>query len=297
MFDRRIPEKPIEKGRLSPDYSPGRTIESAPIHMNRTRILAAVLVVVVVAGSLGPVFAPATVSPVATDGQGTTSDRELSADGDPAWNAAFSGAARMGPSSVAVDSPAVTGGGLADSFGEFSTSELYGFAGYSRIDNSDPLENSSRRRIYESILHSPGTYPVELAESTSLSRSTVRYHVRVLEREGLITSEKVQGKRRYFPRETDNGELLVALRDDASRSVLTTLYRQGPATVSQLASELDRAPSTTSYHLTRLVELDLVEQSREDGAVVNRLAAETDRELVRRVSRGTPVDSPATTSD
>lgn len=267
--------------------------------MNRPRLLAAVLVAVILVGNLGPVFAPTAASAVATDGQTVIVDREFADGPEPASRSGLSDASatQMEMASVAVGSHEVTGAGLLHDLYELDTSEWLRLAGYSRIDNSNPLENSSRRRIYEAITRSPGTYPVELAESTSLSRSTVRYHVRVLEKVGLITSEKVQGRQRYFPRETDNGELLVALKDDVSRFVLTTMYREGPATVSHLADELDRAPSTTSYHLSRLVELNLVEQSREDGAVVNRLAAETELELDRRAANGAVTDSPATTSD
>ena len=156
-------------------------------------------------------------------------------------------------------------------------------AGYSRYDSSDPLENAVRQRVFQAIERSPGTYPVEIAGETQISRSTIRYHTRILEEEGLITGEKIRGKQRYFPGDSDDVELLAALSDDASQAVLSAIERLEPVTVSHLAADLDRAPSTISHHLDHLTDADLVEQEREYVAVLNRLSSQTRQELHRHL--------------
>lgn len=174
-----------------------------------------------------------------------------------------------------------------DAFDDGNPLPMLLLLGYSRYDDSSPLENDVRRRVFEHIERSPGVHVSALAEVTDASRSTVRYHVRVLEREGLVFGEKIRGKRRFFPVGSDDPELTAALHDDATASVLDAVARIGPANVSQLAEDLDRTPGTVSYHLSRLEAADLVEQEREGGSVLTRLTgtarAHMDDDTVERV--------------
>lgn len=160
-------------------------------------------------------------------------------------------------------------------------------ASYSRYDDSDPLDNDVRRAIYEAVRDAPGAYPVELAEITDIPRSTIRYHVRILEEEGLVFGEKIRGKHRYFPHEADDTDvaLTAALAEDATAAVLDAVARHEPASVSTLADHLDRAASTVSHHLDRLDEDGLVERSREGGAVLTRIALDVnvDERLAREL--------------
>lgn len=142
---------------------------------------------------------------------------------------------------------------------------------YSRHDNSDPLEHHVRADVYGTIEASPGTYLTEVSEEVSVPLSTVRHHIRVLEREGLVSEMKVRGKRRFYSTEWDEVELTAALSDQATASVLEMLARLDSATVGKIASELDRDPSTISYHLKRLSEDGLVERERDGRTIVNRL--------------------------
>ncbi|MFB6188345.1 MAG: metalloregulator ArsR/SmtB family transcription factor [Halapricum sp.] len=145
---------------------------------------------------------------------------------------------------------------------------------YSRWDDSDPLEHDARRDIFETVEDAPGIYLSKIDERTDRSLSSLRHHLRILEEEGLITTEKVRGKRRYFPveRGASDPALIAALDDPATEAILTTLADDGPATGGDLADELDRDPSTVSHHLSRLEEEGLVERERDGRAVVNSLS-------------------------
>lgn len=143
---------------------------------------------------------------------------------------------------------------------------------YSRYDDSDPLDNEVRSRVYGVIEQSPGTYISEVSEQVSASRSTVRYHVRILEDEGLIVGDADRGKHRFYPTGSDDPALAAAMNDDATARVLDSIARLEPATVSALAEDLDRAPGTVSYHLDRLADDGLIEQERIGNSVVTRLA-------------------------
>lgn len=154
------------------------------------------------------------------------------------------------------------------------------FLRYSRYDNSDPLENDVRQQVYESVEQSPGTYISEMSKECDASRSTVRYHVRILEEEGLIVSEADRGKHRLYPIGSETPELAAALNDSATARVLDAIARLEPVTVSALAEDLDRSPGTVSYHLDRLTNDGLLERERMGNAVVTRLTSGIQTEIL-----------------
>lgn len=141
-------------------------------------------------------------------------------------------------------------------------------AGYSRHEDADLLEHDTRRSIYEAVVASPGTYIAEVATSTEIPVSTVRYHVRVLDDEKVIQTAKVRGRHRLFPAHAEDVLLAAAVNDDATAAVIEAIRRREPITVSMLAEELDRAQSTVSYHLARLDDADLVDRHRDGESVL-----------------------------
>ena len=151
---------------------------------------------------------------------------------------------------------------------------------YSRFDDSDPLENDVRQQVYEAIERSPGTYISEMSSACDASRSTVRYHVRILEEEGLIVDEADRGKHRLYPAGSETPELAAALNDNATARVLDAIARLEPVTVSALADDLDRSPGTVSYHLDRLTNDGLLERERMGNTVVTRITGDIQTELL-----------------
>jgi DNA-binding transcriptional ArsR family regulator len=145
---------------------------------------------------------------------------------------------------------------------------------YSRYDDSDPLEHEARERVYEIVNEAPGSYLSEVSEEADLPLSTTRHHVRVLEREDLVSGAKLRGKRRFYPAYAEGIELAAALNDDSTASIIDAIARLGSASVSDLAGELGRDPSTITHHLQRLEEDDIITREREGRAVMNKLSAE-----------------------
>jgi DNA-binding MarR family transcriptional regulator len=144
---------------------------------------------------------------------------------------------------------------------------------YSRYDDSDPLEHEARDAMFEVVESSPGTYLSEIADRADIPLSTARHHIRVLEREDLVSGAKVRGKRRFYPAYTEGVELAAAMNDESTAAVIDALARLGAASVSDLADELGRDPSTVSHHVQRLEEDDVVVRERDGRAVMNKLSA------------------------
>ncbi|MFP8956110.1 winged helix-turn-helix transcriptional regulator [Natrialbaceae archaeon A-CW3] len=165
---------------------------------------------------------------------------------------------------------------------------------YSRYDDSDPLENDRRNAIFDAVTAEPGLYLSEVSDRSDVPLSTVRHHVRILEEEKLVTSIKVDGKRRYFPIDADDVELHAALAEPTRRRLLEELATLGQAPNGELADALDRDPSTISHHLSKLEEAGLVVREREGRSVVNELSpAATTALLDAEARRPRPQPVPA----
>lgn len=150
---------------------------------------------------------------------------------------------------------------------------LAGLLGYSRYDDSNPLDHDAREALHRRIEGAPGLYLSALADEAGLPLSTARHHLRVLESEGLIEAAKIRGKRCYFPPSTEHRSLEAAMANEAQASVLATLAEFEGATVSDVAAALDVDPSTATDQLQGLAAAGLVERERDGRAVRNRLAS------------------------
>lgn len=138
--------------------------------------------------------------------------------------------------------------------------------GYTRQADGTTLENEIRERVFQHVRSTPGAHIAAIADGTEVPRSTVRYHLRVLEDEGLIDGATIRGRHRYAPAETDL-ELAAALHDEPTRAVLEAVGRFEPVSVSGIAEEIDRAPSTVAHHLDQLETAGLLTRERTNGQV------------------------------
>ncbi|WP_227378583.1 winged helix-turn-helix transcriptional regulator [Haladaptatus halobius] len=156
-------------------------------------------------------------------------------------------------------------------------------ASYSRYDESDPLENQVRIEIHDAIKQLPGASISEISDHTGIHRSTVRYHVRILEEEQLTTSKSHRGKHRLYPvdlpHDKSHHNLYAALNEDVPATILNAVVQHGSLTVTGLSEMIDRTPGTVSYHLDRLEDDELVVRNR-DGNSVRISTPDEIRELV-----------------
>ncbi len=159
---------------------------------------------------------------------------------------------------------------------------------YSRYDDSDPLEHEARKCVYDIVMQAPGSYLSEVATEAELPLSTTRHHMKILQQEGLVSDAKLRGKRRYYPAYAEGIELAAALNDQATASILHAINRLGAVSVSDLADELGRDPSTISHHLQRLEEDNIITRERDGRSVVSRLS--TDARTMFEPDASTPGD-------
>lgn len=150
--------------------------------------------------------------------------------------------------------------------------------------SDDRLELESRREIYASVRDAPGIHVRELERRHDYAKGTLQYHLRELERAGLVEAHDDGKFTRYYASDDgfddDDRAVLSALRRKNSRRIVAYLAAEGPLSTSELAARIERSPSTTSWHLSRLAEAGVVEKER-DGRAVN--YSLTDPERVERL--------------
>lgn len=140
---------------------------------------------------------------------------------------------------------------------------------YSKSGERSDQDHPVRADVDDVVNRLPGLHFAAVVRHVDSPEGTVRYHARVLESDGHVQTEQIWGTLRLFPlaTEPDDFELFAAARDDALSRVLESIGNSEPATVSELADSLDRAPSTVSHHLGRLEEAGLIVRERAGQSV------------------------------
>lgn len=146
--------------------------------------------------------------------------------------------------------------------------------GVHRTDADGILEQSTRAAIYAALQESPGASLAGLAAAVGVTKSTVRYHVDVLRRAGLVDTTEVGGETRVATADRDI-EVAAATSAEATGRILEAVAEHEPASVTDVATAADRAPSTVSHHLAALAERDIVERERVGEAVLTTLLPAT----------------------
>ena len=127
-------------------------------------------------------------------------------------------------------------------------------------------DSDARGTIAGYLAATPGAHFSKIRDDLDLATGETQHHLKRLERGGTVESHRDGDYRRYFPaREFDAFErrALGFLRRETPRGMVIALLRDGDATASDLAAELEVARPTVSKHAADLDAAGLL--SREDG--------------------------------
>lgn len=121
----------------------------------------------------------------------------------------------------------------------------------------------TRDRIRSHIHDTPGVHFNRLERDLNLATGQIQYHLRELIRGGDVVSSEVAGQTHYFDPRFDLWEqrTIAFLRRESARGIIVRLHSNGSIKPTTLADELDLARSTISWHVSLLVEHDIVEKS------------------------------------
>ncbi len=141
---------------------------------------------------------------------------------------------------------------------------------YSRIKKDDLLNHDVRRALFNLVKDDPGIHAHALSEASETGWGTTVYHLRRLEKNGFVTSEKKGRYRRFFPASgflERTREVLSLLQNDTTNQVAKTILEDPGLNQSSICEKLDISPSLANWHINRLLDAELVERNRQGRTV------------------------------
>lgn len=141
-----------------------------------------------------------------------------------------------------------------------------------------------RREIYRLVCETPGTYFFEISNVLNAPHGTVNWHLRKLEKAGLIKSIKFGGKRIFYPsslRTVEVEKAFAVLKHETAREIFLFIVNNEGAHQSTIAKALNIHHDTVRHHVTRMIEAGLIRSFK----VGRKTCYELD-ELGRKIQEG-----------
>lgn len=126
--------------------------------------------------------------------------------------------------------------------------------------------NPTRRQIRKRIQSQPGIHFNELVRELDLAPGQVQYHVYTLLDDDSIISSQLRGRTHYYLPEYDEWErgVLAYFRRETTREILIYLLENDGARPSEVTDTVGITRSTVEWHLSHLIEQDIIEKRRHD---------------------------------
>lgn len=135
------------------------------------------------------------------------------------------------------------------------------------------LEVENRRLVYATVCRYPGVHLRELARFVGLKHNLVEYHLYYLEKLELVQSIQDGMFKRYFPSDSMGSDsrldllgahdkrIVSLLRQPVVFKIIVLLFMTGAMSQKELSRQIRRSQSTINYHVSRLLETELVAKS------------------------------------
>ncbi|MFO7967959.1 MAG: winged helix-turn-helix transcriptional regulator [Archaeoglobaceae archaeon] len=129
------------------------------------------------------------------------------------------------------------------------------------------LKSTKRQRILDYLEWNFGVSIRELEENLNINRSTLRYHLALLERWGKVISVSCGNERLFFSKnQLTDGELglVTFLRSENKRRILELLSQNGSLSKEEIAELTGINPKNLYYHLNHLKSSGMLEKNGEE---------------------------------
>ena len=135
----------------------------------------------------------------------------------------------------------------------------------------EALDLKTRRSIYHFVYRYPGLHFRELCRKLHIPRSTLSYHLKYLEKRGLLIT-KSEGKYTcYYVSNNignDQKKVLPLLRREVPRNIILYLLTISCASQIELSKSLEKHPTTIEFHLKKLLDIGIIEPAPVDNKKV-----------------------------
>lgn len=145
---------------------------------------------------------------------------------------------------------------------------VLGVGGLRHVDRANVLEHPMRQQLLRAIQDRPGIHLRELASAHDTAVTNTQWHLRKLEQASLVKTQKVQGRRLYYPVQGGQESRTKAIENAALRNpnaerVTEFLAANAGCNQRALAEALGMNPGTVRWHLRKLESAGLVRTIQE----------------------------------
>jgi predicted transcriptional regulator len=129
-----------------------------------------------------------------------------------------------------------------------------------------PEKISKRYLILKIVTFVPGIRYRDLLRITKFNNGTLSYHLLTLEKKLMIKILRSEGGHitRYYPYPfpVEEADTLGYLKIKTTRQILLLLSTRGKTSFSEIVAHINKAPSTTSWNLKRLIEAKIITKKK-----------------------------------
>jgi len=129
-----------------------------------------------------------------------------------------------------------------------------------KCNRNKELFSQSRQMIYDSIMSSPGIHLRKLSRMLKISKTTVSYHLRWLERQEYIFHNSYGNYHQYYSSDVGSKEavMLSFLRKTTSRIIILFLLNHPYASQVDISRSIGKHPTTVEFYLKKLLEHEII---------------------------------------
>jgi predicted transcriptional regulator len=133
-------------------------------------------------------------------------------------------------------------------------------------ENKAESNRDNRSTILKIINSFPGIRYRDILRITNLNNGTLSHHLSILEKSSIIKIGRTENSNitRYFPASTPSDETLILnyLKIKTTKSIIMMLIETDCVSFNEIVNHINKAPSTISWNLKRLVDSNIVERKR-----------------------------------
>lgn len=140
----------------------------------------------------------------------------------------------------------------------------------------------TRQQIASHVETNPGVHFSAICRNLDIATGQGQYHLRRLVRNGTLIREDICGRTHYYPEAYPVIErrAMALLRRETTRELVLVLLEHGEMSPTDLVQQVGVARSTIEWHISNLLEYELVEKRIENRAV---MVALTRPEMMREL--------------
>ena len=123
------------------------------------------------------------------------------------------------------------------------------------------------RLIMDTIEKNPGIRFSDIMKILKIKNGALQHHLDKLENQSVIKVERTPRVARFYSLDITESEIQIAknLRQETPRRIIQLLLESEPVNFTEIFKKIKKAPATTSFYATQLVEDGVIIDRFEDG--------------------------------